>query len=69
MSKPTYRVVLEALPDAVPHACRMRRLLKMALRSFGFRATAFEELPPVTPAATPGRPPAGEQAEQRPSGQ
>jgi hypothetical protein len=51
---PTYRLILRALPDDVPASVRFRRLLKLALRSFGMRCVRFEELPPARPA--PPRP-------------
>ncbi len=38
-------IELESLPHAVPVTIRLRRLLKMMLRSFGFRAVV-KELPP-----------------------
>jgi hypothetical protein len=35
--KPRYHLVVEALPDVVPAAVRLRRALKCLLRSFGLK--------------------------------
>lgn len=39
-----YILTLEAQPDDIPAILRLRRLLKICLRSFGFRAVKVEEL-------------------------
>lgn len=44
-SRPTYRIVLEAELQAVPEIVRLRQLLKLGLRSFGFRCVDVQELP------------------------
>lgn len=38
-----YRVDLRALPSDIPEAIRLRRFLKAALRSYGFRCVAVEQ--------------------------
>ena len=43
--EPLYRLTLRALPATVPAVVRLRRLLKMAGRAFGFKAIEVEELP------------------------
>jgi hypothetical protein len=40
-----YLVTLDALVDDVPAAVRLRRLLKCALRSFGFRCVSVRDVP------------------------
>jgi hypothetical protein len=51
---PEYRLRLRALPDRVPAAVRLRRLLKVLLRGYGFRALAVEEVPAEAPAHESG---------------
>ncbi|GIW82602.1 MAG: hypothetical protein KatS3mg105_4409 [Gemmatales bacterium] len=48
-----YRLTFQAQPDDVPAVVRLRRLLKLALRVFGFRCVSAEEiaLPNGKPAA------------------
>ncbi len=43
-SRPTYRITLEAELRSVPEMVRLRRLLKTALRSLGFRCLRVEEI-------------------------
>lgn len=47
MSNPSYRIELKSLPDTVDAGARLQRLLKCALRSFGFRCKRIEEIPPT----------------------
>ena len=42
--KPTYRLVIEALPNTIDPTIRLRSLLKTALRRFGFRCVRVEEV-------------------------
>jgi hypothetical protein len=42
-----YKLTLRCLPDALDQEVRLRRLLKIALRRFGFRCTAVDERPAV----------------------
>jgi hypothetical protein len=45
-NSPIYRLTLTSTPrDDVPPEQRLRRLLKMLLRGYGFRATKVEQLP------------------------
>jgi hypothetical protein len=44
VSKPTYTITLEAQPNAIPETVRLRRLLKLALRAFGFRCVSVKEI-------------------------
>lgn len=39
-----YQLILVAMPDAVDHNSRMKRLLKMALRAFRFRCIDVREI-------------------------
>ncbi len=39
-----YVVTLEAQPQAIPGVIRLRRLLKLALRSYGFRCRRIEQI-------------------------
>ena len=42
----TWHLILRAEPDPiVPAYCRLRKFLKMALRSYGLRCTRVEEIP------------------------
>jgi hypothetical protein len=64
-----FRLTIRPGADAVPAIARLRRLLKMLLRGYGFRCVAIEELPAsVAPSAQdersdaettqcPGKPP------------
>lgn len=47
MSNRTYKIVLRAQPQSVDPGARLQRLLKLALRSFGFRCIGVEEMPPT----------------------
>jgi hypothetical protein len=51
--QPVYRLTLRAQPGAVPPVVRLRRLLKTALRSFGLRCLAVEEVRPDDPEPCP----------------
>jgi hypothetical protein len=47
-----FRLTIRPGRDAVPTVVRLRRLLKMLLRGYGFRCISVEELPAsVAPAA------------------
>lgn len=46
MSNPIYRITLRALPQSIDPGSRLQRLLKAALREFGFRCKNIEEVPP-----------------------
>lgn len=56
--RPRYRIELEARPDAVPAAIRLKRLLKITRRGYGLKCLAAEKLadeqprPPVTEEVT-----------------
>ena len=52
---PTYTVVLQALPDGVPPAVRLKQWLKSALRAATFRALSVKEATPPLP-PRPGPP-------------
>jgi hypothetical protein len=52
---PVYLVRLQAQVSEVPPACRLRRGLKVLLRSFGLRCLAVQEVGPAKP-DTPGTP-------------
>lgn len=54
--KPTFALTLQALPDpsGVPVANRLRRLLKAALRSYGFRCITIQPAPPEGPTGDRG---------------
>jgi hypothetical protein len=56
-----YRLVLEALPDSVPPAVRLRRLLKALGRDryYGFRCLSVMELKPGNPARSRPNDPKG----------
>ena len=46
-NKPTYRLVIRAMPSASDGVIRnLRRLLKSLARAFGFRCVSIEELKP-----------------------
>ena len=51
--KPTFALTLEALPswDKAPAINRLRRFLKMALRSYGLKCTEAREITPALPDA------------------
>ena len=51
-----FRVHLEAPADDVPAAIRLRRFLKMALRSFNLRCTGIVQTPDAEPDAPPTMP-------------
>ena len=44
MTNPTYRIILRAQPQSVDPGARLQRLLKLALRSFGFRCVDVRKL-------------------------
>jgi hypothetical protein len=44
-SRPTYRLVLHALPSPIPPEIRLRHVLKRLLRDHGFRAIVVEPVP------------------------
>lgn len=48
-----FTVEMQALPDDVPPAVRLRRWLKAALRSARMRALSVRETTPKPPATTP----------------
>jgi hypothetical protein len=52
-NKPTFVLTIEGLPDAVPVAARLRRLLKSLLRGYRFRAVRVQEVSTDGPAAAP----------------
>jgi hypothetical protein len=57
--RPTYRLVLQAQPNEVPPAVRLRRALKHLLRWFGLQVMKIEEIPPnveVRPQGSHGEP-------------
>jgi hypothetical protein len=50
-----YELVLRAEPWSVPAIIRLRRLLKLALRSFGLRCVELKELPADDATVTTGQ--------------
>jgi hypothetical protein len=50
---PHYRVTLRPLPDQTPEPIRLRHFLKAALRQWGLRAVAVEEVPAKAPGVAP----------------
>lgn len=59
MNGPTYCIILQAKPQPVDPGSRLQILLKLALRSFGFRCERVEEIPAtVTESVTKGNTPA-----------
>jgi hypothetical protein len=48
-SQPVFRVLLRAQPGKVPATIRLKRFLKLALRAFGLRCVAVEEIPGLQP--------------------
>jgi len=42
-----FRIELKSKPDPVDAGARLQRLLKVALRSFGFRCKRIEEIKPT----------------------
>jgi hypothetical protein len=48
-----FRLRLRLERNPVPAAARLKRLLKLALRSFGFPCVQVEEVPPDGPQPTP----------------
>lgn len=44
MSNPTYRIEFRALASPIDPDARLQRLLKAALRSYGFRCKRIEEI-------------------------
>jgi hypothetical protein len=64
-----FRVSLRAEGEGPPAVIRLRSFLKVALRAFGLRAVAVEELPgPAEPGTAPGSSPgpvSGDVAEER----
>jgi hypothetical protein len=51
---PTFVVTLEPLPDEVPAAVRLKRLLKFAQRCLKFRCVFAQEVPAVQGEAKEG---------------
>ncbi len=51
--RPEYRLTFRALPGELPVPIRLRHLLKDALRSYGLRCTAIEEVKPSNPDPLP----------------
>jgi hypothetical protein len=49
MDEQTYLIELKVLHDSVPGPVRLKRLLKLALRSFGLRCLNAQELPSTCP--------------------
>lgn len=45
MNQTTYRITLTPTPGGPPAIIRLRRLLKAALRGFGMKCLAVEEMP------------------------
>jgi hypothetical protein len=43
-SRRTYRLILEAELQSIPEIVRLRSLIKLALRSFGFHCIRLEEI-------------------------
>lgn len=43
-TKPVFQITLESRPDPVPEIVRLRRLLKLSWRAFGFRCVRVEEI-------------------------
>jgi hypothetical protein len=63
--RPLYRLIFRPEPgERIPDPIRLRKLLKILLRGYGFRCLAVEELPPVAQAVTEGT-----QTANRPSGE
>jgi hypothetical protein len=58
-----FQLDLVALPDGIPTEIRLRRLLKVCLRSFRFRATSVEEVKPAEKAEGQSAGPAPEKGQ------
>ena len=57
-----YRLILRPLASTTPAVVRLRRFLKMALRSYGLRAVVVQEVPADAPvSAEQARTGAGDQ--------
>jgi hypothetical protein len=52
--RPTYVLTLRAEAGAVPAAVRLRGLLKVVLRAFGFRCVEVREVTAAVPPSGPG---------------
>ncbi len=48
----TYQIELRAVPSDVPPNCRLRGLLKAALRTWGLRCLSVREVTPPLPPLT-----------------
>jgi hypothetical protein len=62
VTKTTYRIVLQSQPQPVDEGARLQRLLKAALRQFGFKFLRVEKIVHVKNAETlaetsPAKPP------------
>ena len=44
VARARFRLTLVSLPAPVPHTVRLRRLLKVARRAFGFRVVGVEQI-------------------------
>jgi hypothetical protein len=53
---PDFRLTLRALRDPVPAAHRLKKALKILLRSFGLKCVACEPVPSNGPQASPAAP-------------
>jgi hypothetical protein len=53
--QPVFELRLVALPDAVPAATRLKRLLKMCLRGYGLKCVEAREVPPRDSGNSPGQ--------------
>jgi hypothetical protein len=52
--RPTFALTVQAVPGSdVPAIIRLRRFLKMALRSYGLKCTEAREITPPVPASRP----------------
>ena len=55
---PKFALTLQSVPGDVPAIIRLRKFLKMALRSYGLRCTEIREIPEPEPEPEPDRGPA-----------
>lgn len=51
-----WAIIVRTLPDSVPGSIRMRRWLKLALRSYGLKVESVGERLPVAQASPPAAP-------------
>jgi hypothetical protein len=49
--QPLFHLTLRPLPDRTPATVRLRRLLKILLRAYGFRVLGLRQVVPDGPAA------------------